>query len=333
MSISYSEIFGMSTVILSNQLYEVTINPDYGCQIISIRNVKKNINILKMPCDCDSTEYLHAPQHFGNAILFPPNRIAGGCYTKNGITYDFFTPQERLHEGPGCMYSHGVLRFKKFSVDGVTETGNSVILTASYHSDRHDRIYGDILHDFICTITIEVNDSGVYQNISIRNMGDDILPVGTGFHTAFLLPNDDTSSRQDYRIIFSAGEHIELDSHTLPTGKFMPLKSSCRTDGILPFEHIEDEHTTNVPLIIDGKPFYGAIIKNTRTNNNIYFETSSNFGFWMLWNNRALSDYICIEPMSWMINAPNTDLPDEVTGYNQLLSGEAVTYSLHFYTD
>jgi aldose 1-epimerase len=332
MSIHKISILGKDALCLTTERYEAVMIPDFGCNTVSLYDRKKQLQILKTPSDSDRDEFFKAPQHFGNAVLFPPNRIEHGYYKKNGITYSFIPKGLSLDEAKNYMYSHGILRFMEFHVDELTEADGKIVLKASYTSAPGGEIFRSFPHEFCCRMTFVLSNLGLTQHISFHNKSTLPMPVGVGFHTAFRLPNDDTSTRSDYRILLSAGEHIELDERCLPTGKRTPLLSACRDEGIPPFEPIADEHTTALPLILNQKSFHGAIIKNIRTNNNIYFETSESFGYWMLWNNQARSDYVCIEPMSWIINAPNSPLEDSLTGYTQLAPDEIWNGSLRIFS-
>lgn len=333
MSIKKTVFFGHEAVELTAFGYSALIVTGYGCNLVTLKDEIKNIDILKTPDTGDYDEFINAPQHFGNAVLFPPNRIDNGTYTRNGITYNFVHEGSYRTKDNRLMYSHGILRFMKFDIESIIENDDNITMSAAFHSVPGDRIYKDFPHEFICKIKFILSSGGLMQTISFTNLGSIPMPLGAGFHTAFKLPNDAVSKRDDYRIVYSADEHIELNERSLPTGNLLPLYSDCRNEGILPFDTIADEHTTIKPITVNGKTFHGAIIKNIETNNNIYFETNNNFPFWMLWNNNARSNYICIEPMSWIINAPNSTLPDDKSGYMQLEAGETWTGELKFYTE
>lgn len=333
MSIETIRIFGKKSLKLTTGRYEAVVVTDYGCNVISLFDKELQIPILKLPLENDSDEFLSAPQHFGNAVLFPPNRIDNGSYSKNGKTYSFPINVPSKKENQHYMYSHGILRFMVFEIDSCVEKDGVITLAASYHSKNGGRIFADFPHEFICRMEFVLSDAGLTETIRFDNLSDSPMPLGVGFHTAFMIPWDERSKRDDYRIVLGAGEHIILDDLHLATGGRKPLSSAYRTEGILPFEPIVDEHTSALALNLDKKSFHGAIIKNICTKHNIYFETSENFGYWMVWNNQAKSNYVCVEPMSWIINAPNIPLADEQTGYTQIEPGESWTGTLSFLTE
>lgn len=333
MSVEAMNIFNKKALKLLTNRYEAIIVPEYGCNVISLFDHRLQLPILKKPLEKDQREFLSSPQHFGNAILFPPNRIEGGTYEKNGITYSFVPENLTPKQQKDYIYSHGILRFMEFTVDSCVETADSITLKASYHSKEGGEIHKNFPHEFLCRMTFVLSDSGLTETICFENKSTQPMPLGVGFHTAFQLPWNDDSKREDYRLVLSAGEHIVLNERHIATGERRPLSSAYRLDGILPFEPIADEHTSALALRQCEKDFHGAIIKNISTKHNIYFETSANFGYWMVWNNQAKSDYVCVEPMSWIINAPNIPLPDERTGYTQLGPGEEWSATLSFWSE
>lgn len=318
MSIQHTLFFNMEALILDNDAYSATIIPEYGCNLVTLHNKTTGLDILKTPLPSDHDEFMSAPQHFGNAILFPPNRIQNGTFTRNGRSYSFIPHNLPADKAGQYMYSHGILRYLPFAIEHCEERDSHIVVSACYHCGPGEQIYKSFPHEFVCCITFDLSYEGLQETISFTNLGDTPMPLGAGFHTAFQIPNDALSSREDYRIVWSADRHIVLSPNCLPTGELLPLKSDCRHQGIFPFLPIQDEHTTLRPISFHGKDFLGAIIKNIKTNNNIIFEIDENFGYFMLWNNKARSNYICIEPMSWMINAPNSTLPDKLSGYKEL---------------
>jgi aldose 1-epimerase len=83
---------------------------------------------------------------------------------------------------------------------------------------------------------------------------------------------------------------------------------------------------------VDGKPFYGVVMTDLETGNRVCYEVDETFKFFIMWNDRGTKDYFCPEPMSWMINAPNLNLPAEETGYIELAPGESKTVTERIYT-
>jgi aldose 1-epimerase len=86
------------------------------------------------------------------------------------------------------------------------------------------------------------------------------------------------------------------------------------------------------PTQLDGKSFYGAIITDIVTGKRICYEVDETFKYFIVWNDKGTHDYYCPEPMTWMIDAPNLDLPREETGYIELAPKESKSVQEHIFT-
>ena len=60
-------------------------------------------------------------------------------------------------------------------------------------------------------------------------------------------------------------------------------------------------------------------------------ERDERFRFVMLWNGDGRQNFVCPEPQSWMVDAPNLPLPPETTGFEALQPGERRVYRLRYY--
>ncbi|MDF2959449.1 MAG: Aldose 1-epimerase [Paenibacillus sp.] len=83
----------------------------------------------------------------------------------------------------------------------------------------------------------------------------------------------------------------------------------------------------------NGKGFYGAELIDTARNISLVYEVDPEFAHWTLWNDDGQSGFICPEPQTRAINAPNVLLPDEVTGFQFLTPGGVWTASCRIYAE
>jgi hypothetical protein len=74
--------------------------------------------------------------------------------------------------------------------------------------------------------------------------------------------------------------------------------------------------------VLDGQDFYGAFATHVPTGTKICYEASQLYKFWCIWNDRGVNGYFCPEPCTWMINAPNLDMPKNRTGYFEIRPNE-----------
>ena len=83
---------------------------------------------------------------------------------------------------------------------------------------------------------------------------------------------------------------------------------------------------------LDGQSFYGAIVEDIASGKKICYQVSPEYRFWIIWNDKGFNGYFCPEPMTAMIDAPNLELPADVTGYQELRPLEVFTASQRFFT-
>lgn len=328
MSITHTQFLGKKAISLSNGHYKSTIVTGHGCNIVELYDCINKADILNTPTIDNYTEFITNPQHFGNAILFPPNRITNGGYVKNNITYNFYPDMSYPNNH---IYSHGMLRYLDFSVISESETDDEIIITTEYKNLAGSELFKGYPHQFTCTMEFKLTNEGLLQTIIFSNESASPMPMGIGFHTAFRIPQNTSYAREDYRLFYGIKDCIDLSENTLPTGKLYASDIDTASAGILPFEPIKYEHVVADKITVDNHTFHGAAIKNTKNNYTTFFETSDNFPIWMLWNNQALSNYVCIEPMSWVINAPNLPFPDSFTHYSEVMPNSSWVGTLNFY--
>ena len=151
------------------------------------------------------------------------------------------------------------------------------------------------------------------------------MPMGIGYHTAFNIPFHPESKAEDYKLIVSIGEKWELTDRTIPTGNFIPLnklEQELRSQGIAPQGAAFEGHYTAKTIKMNNADFNGAIIEDQSKNLRVVYETDKEYKYWVIWNDKGDTGFICPEPQTWAINAPNLKLPDEVTGFKMLSPGE-----------
>lgn len=199
-------------------------------------------------------------------------------------------------------------------------------IEASYFSNRiNDAIYINFPHEFVCKMIYRLSAEGLTLTTNFKNLGNDNMPVGMGFHTPLNIPFRKDGNKDDYRIRISVGDEWELNERNLPTGKLLELtgdKASLRTIGIEPCGKPIEWALTNKPFDYNGKEYNGAILSDKRNNISVFYEVDQQFKHWTFWNNGGEEPYACPEPQSWAINAPNLNMPDETTGFQSVEPGK-----------
>jgi aldose 1-epimerase len=170
--------------------------------------------------------------------------------------------------------------------------------------------------------------------VSFTNLGLETMPLGVGYHTPICVPFTADGIKSDYKLRLSVGKHWELNDRGLPTGNLLELSDEelpLLNEGITPTGKGFEYALTDEAIMDEGKPYHGAIITDTKKNISVYYEVDNQFKHWTLWNNGGEVDYVCPEPQTWAINAPNIDLPYNVTGFQTLAGGKTWNGTTRFY--
>ena len=131
------------------------------------------------------------------------------------------------------------------------------------------------------------------------------------------------------------GDEWELDDNKRPTGRLLPIKPEIKKltfDSIYANDQPISVHTTIVANDQRTKSDYGAMISSEDRKYKIIYELSESYKHWMIYNGRGNEGYICIEPQTWMINAPNMErVGVKDSGLIEILPGAARTDSTRIY--
>jgi len=321
---------GIDAVLLETNVYEAIIVPSIGANLIRLFNKEKQIDILHTPDSEEVETFLKRPQIFGVPLLFPPNRIEDGKYSFAGKNYEFpITIPEQNN------YHHGIIKSQPFTITRTRYSSDAVEVEASFYSNCiNNAIFTNFPHEFVCRIRFILTDKELTHIVSFTNLGTDPMPVGVGFHTPIRLPFSKNTVKSDYKLRLSAGKQWELNERGLPTGNLLDLSGEealLRTDGMIVTGKPIEKALTNESIQVDGKPFSGAILTNIKDKTSVYYEVDREFKHWTLWNNGGEADWVCPEPQTWAINAPNLNLSPEITGMQSIRGGKTWSGTTRFY--
>lgn len=313
---------GESAVRFSAGGYSAIVIPGIGANLIQLKNKNRNLNILRIPPDIET--FRKRPQVYGIPVLFPPNRIGGGTFEAAGMVYNF---PKNEPSNPN-NHIHGLLRTRPWKVTftGTTDSTASVELTFS--ADSNTDFYKYFPHKFDFKLNYKLSDKGLKQTAQIINHSDKPMPVGLGYHTAFNIPFSKNSCAENCRLKVTVGHKWELNDELLPTGKSLPLSTKLKKmteEGMCPSGHSMDGLFSSEIQNINGKYFNGAVIEDNDAGVRLVYEVGLGFKHWVIWNDGGNKGFICPEPQTWMTNAPNVDLPEEISGFRLLVPGEKWT--------
>lgn len=321
---------GLDAVFMETNVYEAILIPSVGANLVKLYNKVKKVDILRYPEPDEMEVFLSRPQIFGIPLLFPPNRIEDGKYTFGDKKYQYPITIPDQHN-----YHHGIIKSQAFTVSGTRISSDAVEVETIFYSNKfNDVIYKNFPHEFICKIRFILTDNELTHIVSFRNSSSEPMPLGVGYHTPIRLPFMKNTKKEDYKLRLSVGKRWELSNRSLPTGNLLDLteeEALLRTEGMTVTGKAIEMALTNEPLVVNGRDFSGAILSNTQKKIQVFYEVDKEFKHWTLWNNGGQVDWVCPEPQTWAINAPNLKLPPQVTGFQVVKPRETWQGTTRFY--
>lgn len=321
---------GLDAVLLDTNVYEAILIPSVGANVVKLYNKVLKVDILRTPEADEIDTFIARPQIFGVPLLFPPNRIEDGTYNFGGRKYEYLITIPAQNN-----YHHGIIKSQAFTVTKTRISYDALEVEAAFYSNKiNDAIFVDFPHEFVCKIRIILTDNELTHIVSFTNFSNTTMPLGLGYHTPIRLPFMPKSEKSDYKLKLSVGKRWELSDRSLPTGKLLDLNDEellLRTEGMTVTGKAIEIALTDEALFDNGKPYHGAILSNTKNKLSVFYEVDKNFKHWTLWNNGGEVDWVCPEPQTWAINAPNLKLPNEITGMQVLKAGASWSGTTRFY--
>ncbi|MCF8567327.1 aldose 1-epimerase [Alicyclobacillus tolerans] len=316
-SVKFHQYNGEKAVTMSFGRYTAMILPDIGGNLVSFVDTERNLNFLRTPQSDEMMAFKSYPVVYGIPVLFPPNRYQDGTFTFNGREYRF-----PINEIDTNNHLHGFLYDLPWHVDvsGTSEAISQVMLFQEV--DHNHPIYQFWPHHFKITICYRLSDEGLQQEVRVRNIGGDCMPLMLAFHTTLNVPFSPESTRSDYTCAITIGDRWELSKRMLPTGNFQALTSNeeqLKGDGISPFFEPMDNHYVSLPQ--DGRNYMA--LTDRRLGLRLIYNVGRKYNNWMIWNNNAEGSFFCPEPQTNVVNAPNTTLSDEESGMVVLEPGQS----------
>ncbi|MGL4292919.1 MAG: aldose 1-epimerase [Bacteroidales bacterium] len=328
MRIEKTDFYGLEAVAFEAGGYEALLIPSVGANLVKLYQKDKKVDILHTPTADEIDTFKKRPQIFGTPLLFPPNRIEDGTYSHKGLDYKFPITIPAQNN-----YHHGIIKSQPFVVTRTVIGEDYVEVEAAFHSNRiNDAIYNNFPHEFECRMNFVLSERGLEQTVTFINDSETEMPLGVGYHTPIRIPFQEGDGA--YKMWLTADQEWELSDRSLPTGKLLPLDdkfAALRSGGINPIGEPIEKAFTNKSFLLNGESFSGAVLANIETGTTVFYEVDDQFRHWTIWNNGGEAGYICPEPQTWAINAPNLSLDPEVTGFQVLEPGDAWSATTKLY--
>ena len=301
--------------------YEALIIPGVGANLIELKNPSMGVDLLRTPA-VDIETFKGRPQVYGIPVLFFPNRIEDGTFKVDGKVYNFPINEPNNNHN----HIHGFLHKAAWTITRAEAVSDCAAeAEAVFKADRATDFYKYLPHEFEIRMLYKLDSEGLYQKVTIINQSASAMPIGLGFHTAFNTPFHSGSSADDCSIRVAAGDRWEFSERLLPTGRLLPQENEAddfRTKGVKTQGHQIAAHFKARPLRLKDRELNGAIIEDEAAGLRLVYEAGQDYKHWMVWNESGASGFICPEPQTWVVNAPNVRLPAEETGFRLLKPDE-----------
>lgn len=279
--------------------YEAALLPRRGANCILLRHTASGCDVLRTPQSL--ADFANgSPFLYGMPPLFFPNRIAGGRFQFEERSYRFPINEPRT----GC-HLHGTLHETPFVV---TSRQNDTA-TLQYTATR-ERPYGAFPHAFRIEVTCRLGENGLRQDFIATNQSGQAMPFALGCHTTFRLPFAPDEDARALRLQLEGTQEYERDDRMLPTGRRTPF---C-AEGWRPGKAIS-------ALVKRAGP--GPMRLGRAGGPQVVYEADPRFTCWMVYGNAA-GGFLCVEPQTWVTNAPNLPLLPEDGGLLTIQPGKSV---------
>ncbi|UUZ90204.1 aldose 1-epimerase [Paenibacillus sp. P25] len=296
---------GTPAFVMESDHLIVSVCPAIGSNVYSIWDKKLQREMLRVPPS--PADLAAQPVQYGTPVLMPPNRIREGKFQFDGRDYQFD------RNGAGGNHIHGVLRNQAWTVKASGEANGTLFLTTVFRTREDAGVQRQYPHSLELELTFELQGSTPLHRLSVNNRGETAAPFGYGLHTWFLLDGEP----ERWTLQLPVSGVWELDEANIPTGTIGPLGPY---EALLKGDKLQGYNMDTVFQIGD----YPCLAILSRDGVEIRYSGSEVFKQWVIYTKGEAHDFICLEPYTWVTNAPNVPLPPEVTGLRGIAPGEAL---------
>ena len=321
----------VDVIKLAAGTYTATIAPFLGSNLIRMQDSATGIDFFRNDETRTIEEIREEPVVYGMPTLYLHNRLSGGRLKCSDHTYMLPMNQELYGNS-----LHGFLHTREHKIESAETTATAAIAKTSYTYDEKDPMFKVFPVKFRADFCFTLDAEGMHYSFTMTNLSADRqLPFGMCNHTAFKGPFVEGTDGMTIRQYTPIGEKWELSPNFIPTLDMIPHGNHDRqylTGSLIPVKQVIDNDLYNiVPGELDGREFRGTVLTDIGAGVEIIYEVSEEYKFWCMWNEWGKKDYFCVEPLTWMIDAPNLPIPAEESGYCEIAPGESKSVSAHIY--
>jgi aldose 1-epimerase len=315
--VKLTEFGGSPAVTMSAGDYTAIVAYELGSNVIKLRDDANGIEFFRYD-DNTSAEDIRSAI-WGLPSLYLPNRFADGILKTSDNVYNLpvnIPPPENTH-------LHGFLHQREHTLVSYSASTEEAVCKTKYVYDKNDEFYRFFPVDFEVEFTFILSKKGLEQRVKFTNNSAVQMPMSFCTHTAIKSPFKDGGKEENIRIRANIGQRVKLNERNLPTEEFLPLTDKDReyiSGSECPvLRNVDNEM---FEIIEDSTGLYGLTAVDKESGTGIRIEVSDGFKYWIFWNCGGNEHFFCPEPMTALINAPNLNLPPEISGYSELAPGE-----------
>lgn len=250
---------------------------------------------------------------FGNAILFPPNRIRGGEFEFEGRRYAF-----PINERATGCHLHGELYKTPFAILEKSDTR----VKFSYTAKKGE--YLGFPHAFKLDREYMLTSDGLEERVCVTNLSAENMPFMLAFHTTFNAPFAGGSETSDCFVRIAVDKEHIRDEKYLPTLEYV----GGREREVL--MNSGDYAVSSGAL----SAFYSCnscdtVITDRKTGLRIVYEADKDYAYRMLWRKDG-APYFVAEPQTCAIDCFHLEAPAEEKGLIIIPPGASKTLVTKF---
>lgn len=291
---------GYDTYILHSHELEVTLLPRLGNNVISLWDRKEERQILRQPDESDLAFYMQKPYHFGIPLLVPPGRIRGGQFQFDGVSYQFD------RNTSGDHHIHGLHRTQAWCVSDIEEDEEGCAVTTEFTTTDDAHWTRQFPEPLKFEMTFRLQDERLQQTLRVTHLGAQRIPFGIGYHTWFML--DGTPER--WSLTLPVQSLYELNDELLTSGNLMPLSD---LEPLNDHMNLQGRNLDTALRIGDQQPAEALLMRDDGYGIR-YSADRAYFRHWVLYTKGEADQFLCIEPFTWLPDAPNIQQDASFTG-------------------
>lgn len=314
---------GMPVAELKAGGYTAMIANEIGSNVIRLHDDVNGIEFFRHTSEVTPEIIKGSTEVWGLPNLYLPNRLADGVLRTSDAVYHLPINEK----APYNNHIHFILQKRCHRLTELSADDTKAWAKTEYIFDEKDEFFQYLPIKFKAEFTFTLSENGLEHKVLFTNLSDVMMPVSFATHTAMNSPFADGCRQEDITIKVPVQEKWILNDRCLPTGEIVPLNDY----------DMEYKNGTKCPVLVNvdndmysagsqefnSSDFHGIIMRDTASGKGIAYEVSGEYKFWIIWNDKGFNGYFCPEPMTAMIDAPNLDMPRELTGYCEIAPNES----------